>query len=88
MHRKNDIESAPEITETKVSEKPQPTKIASETPKKIRTVEPKRKSVVVKTIEETSPVQAQKMPKLNTLPDNEEVDELSLSDLLADVDAK
>lgn len=78
----------PEITETRVSAKPQPVKIASEMPKKVKTVEPKRKSDNVKTIEETSPIQAQKMPKLNTLPDEEEVDELNLSELLADVDAK
>ena len=81
-------ESAPAITKTKVSEKPQPVTIAKETPKKVKPVEPKRKLNDVKTIEENSPIQAQKLPKLNTLPDDEEIEELRLSDLLSDADSK
>ena len=85
----NNNESAPEITKKKVREKPHPVKIASETPNKIKKVEPKRKSDNLKQTEENLPVQAQqKLLKLNTLPDEEEVDGLSLSDLLADVDSK
>lgn len=84
----NNGKTAPEIITKKVSDKPQPVKIASETPNKIKNIEPKRKSDNLKTTEENSPVQAQKLPKLNTLPDDEEVNELSLSDLLADVDSK
>ena len=79
----------PTIIKTKVSEKPQPVTIAKETPKKVKTVEPKRKSNDTKTIEEITPVQAQnKLPKLNTLPDDEEIEELRLSDLLSDADSK
>lgn len=85
----NENESTPAIIKTKVPEKPQSVTVAREIPKKIKTSKLKRKSDNVKTIEENSPVQAQtKLPKLNTLPDEEEVNELSLSDLLADVDAK
>jgi hypothetical protein len=81
--------SVPTIINTKVPEKRQNVTVAEEKPKNIKIVVPNRKSDKVKNIEETSPVQAvQKMPKLNTLPDNEELNELSLSDLLADVDAK
>lgn len=83
-----DNESAPQVIEKKSSEKPRPVTIAKETPKKVKTAEPKRKPNDVK-IEETAPIQAQqKMPKLNTLPDDEEVEELRLSDLLSDADSK
>ncbi len=90
---KTDIEeeSEPIITKTKIYEKPQSVKIANETQTKVKTVvpKPKPKPEKGKIIKENTPFQAQKLPKLNTLPDEEEeVDELSLSDLLADVDSK
>lgn len=84
-----DNESAPEITKTKFLEKPQPVAIVKETPKKVKPVETKRRSNNKIKIEENSPVQAQtKLPKLNTLPDEEEIEELRLSDLLGDADSR
>lgn len=82
-------ESVPTIIKTKSPEKPQPITVAKETPKKVKPVELKRKSNDVKPMEENFPIQAQqKMPKLNTLPDEEEIVELRLSDLLGDADSE
>lgn len=79
---------APKKTEQRTVNRPRPQTVAVNTPKAVKKDAPKPKTRAPRSIEENSPVQAQKLPKLNTLPDDEETDELRLSDLLSDLDAK